>query len=52
MKYKLLILDDDQDILQMLKSCFKEDVDLFLETESDVALRCIAASAPMWPSST
>jgi two-component system, NtrC family, nitrogen regulation response regulator GlnG len=46
MKYKLLILDDDQDILQMLKSCFKEDIDLFLETESDVALRCIAAERP------
>jgi two-component system, NtrC family, nitrogen regulation response regulator GlnG len=46
MKYKLLILDDDQDILQMLKSCFKEDIDLFLETESDAALRCIAAERP------
>ena len=46
MKYKLLILDDDQDILQMLKSCFKEDVELFLETESDAALRCIAAERP------
>ena len=46
MKYKLLILDDEQDILQMLKSCFKEDVDLFLETESDAALRCIAAERP------
>lgn len=46
MKYKLLILDDEQDILQMLKSCFKEDIDLFLETESDAALRCIAAERP------
>jgi two-component system nitrogen regulation response regulator GlnG len=46
MKYKLLILDDEQVILQMLKSCFKEDVELFLETESDAALRCIAAERP------
>ena len=46
MKYKLLILDDEQDILQMLKSCFKEDVDLFLETDSDAALRCIAVERP------
>ena len=46
MKCKLLILDDEQDILQMLKSCFKEDIDLFLETESDAALRCIATERP------
>ncbi|HEX2768551.1 MAG TPA: sigma-54 dependent transcriptional regulator [Geobacteraceae bacterium] len=46
MKYKLLILDDEQVILQMLKTCFKEDVELFLETESDAALRCIAVERP------
>ena len=46
MKYKLLILDDEQVILQMLKTCFQEDIELFLETESDAALRCIAAERP------
>jgi DNA-binding NtrC family response regulator len=46
MKYKLLILDDEQNILQMLKPCFQEDVELFLETESEVALRRIAVERP------
>jgi len=46
MKYKLLILDDEQVILQMMKSCFQEDVELFLETESDATLRCIAVERP------
>ncbi len=46
MKYKLLILDDEQNILQMLKPCFQEDVELFLETESEVALRRIAVDRP------
>jgi two-component system nitrogen regulation response regulator GlnG len=46
MKYKLLILDDDQNILQMFKSCFQDDVELFLETESEVALRRIAVERP------
>jgi len=46
MKYKLLILDDEQHILQMLKPCFQEDVELFLETESEAALRRIAVERP------
>jgi two-component system nitrogen regulation response regulator GlnG len=46
MKYKLLILDDEPSILQMLKSCFQEDVELFLESDSSAALRRIASERP------
>jgi two-component system, NtrC family, nitrogen regulation response regulator GlnG len=46
MKYKLLILDDDQSILQMLKNIFPEEIELFLESESEAALRRIAAERP------
>ncbi len=46
MKYKLLILDDEQNILQMLKNVFPEEMELFLETESDAALRRIASERP------
>jgi DNA-binding NtrC family response regulator len=46
MKYKLLILDDDQSILRMLKHVFTGEIELFLETESDAALRRIASERP------
>jgi two-component system nitrogen regulation response regulator GlnG len=46
MKYKLLILDDEKRILQMLKNVFTGEIELFLESESDAALRCIAAERP------
>jgi len=46
MKYKLLILDDDQSILEMMQSVFPDEIELFLETESDAALRRIAAERP------
>jgi two-component system, NtrC family, nitrogen regulation response regulator GlnG len=46
MKYKLLILDDEQSILQLLKNVFQEEMELFLESESAAALRRIAAEHP------
>ncbi|HTY21036.1 MAG TPA: response regulator, partial [Geobacteraceae bacterium] len=46
MKYKLLILDDEQEILEMLSACFQEDVQLFLENEGEAALRRIASERP------
>jgi DNA-binding NtrC family response regulator len=46
MKYKLLVLDDDQSILLMLKNLFAGEVELFLECESDSALRRIACERP------
>lgn len=47
MNTKLLILDDDIDILQMLKTVFKdEEMDIILESESDVALRFIMKERP------
>ncbi len=46
MKYKLLILDDEQSILQMLKNVFTEEIELFLESEWDSALRRISAERP------
>jgi DNA-binding NtrC family response regulator len=46
MKYKLLILDDDQSILQMLKDIFPEEIELLLESESETALRRIASERP------
>ena len=46
MKYKLLLLDDDQSILLMLKNLFAGEIELFLECEGDAALRRIAAERP------
>jgi DNA-binding NtrC family response regulator len=46
MKYKLLILDDEPSILQMLRSSFQTDIEVFLESESDAALRRIASERP------
>jgi two-component system nitrogen regulation response regulator GlnG len=46
MKYKLLILDDEQSILQMLKHVFQEEMELFLESDSNEALRRIATEHP------
>ena len=46
MKYKLLILDDEQDILRMLNRIFSEEMDLILESASDAALRRIAVERP------
>jgi DNA-binding NtrC family response regulator len=46
MKYKLLILDDEQSILQMMKSVFPEEIELFLESDGDAALRRIAVERP------
>jgi two-component system, NtrC family, nitrogen regulation response regulator GlnG len=46
MKYKLLILDDEQSILQMLKNVFTGEIELFLESDGDTALRRIACEHP------
>jgi len=46
MKYKLLILDDEQEILDMLSACFSNDMQLFLEKEGESALRRIASERP------
>jgi len=46
MKYKLLILDDEQSILQMLKSVFPDEIELFLECEAESALRRISSERP------
>lgn len=46
MKYKLLILDDNQSILDLLKEVFQEDMDLLLENDGNAALRRIAAERP------
>ncbi|MBJ6724005.1 sigma-54-dependent transcriptional regulator [Geomesophilobacter sediminis] len=47
MSAKLLILDDDHDILQMLKTIFStEEYELLLESDGESALRRIAADRP------
>jgi DNA-binding NtrC family response regulator len=47
MAAKLLILDDDLDILQMLKTVFSgEEYDLLLESESESALKRILTERP------
>lgn len=47
MNAKLLILDDDIDILQMLKTVFNgEEMDIILESESEAALRFIMTERP------
>ncbi len=47
MKAKLLILDDDHAILQMLKTAFSGDeMELFLESDSETALRRILTERP------
>lgn len=47
MNTKLLILDDDIDILQMLKTVFiGEEMDIILESESEQALRFITTERP------
>lgn len=47
MKQKLLILDDDHAILQMLKTVFgKDEMELYLESDSDSALRRIVVDRP------
>jgi len=47
MSAKLLILDDDIDILQMLKTVFNgEEMDIILESESEQALRFITTERP------
>src|SRR6266581_2280724 len=47
MKAKLLILDDDIAILQMLESVFSNDeFDLLLESNGEAALRRIMADRP------
>ena len=47
MTAKLLILDDDHDILLMLKTIFAgEEFELFLESESESALRRVVADRP------
>jgi DNA-binding protein Fis len=40
---KLLIFDDELDVLELLKNVFQEQMELFLGRESDAALRRIAA---------
>jgi two-component system, NtrC family, nitrogen regulation response regulator GlnG len=46
MKYKLLILDDEHEILEMLGACFQEDIEIYLESEGETALRRIAVERP------
>ena len=47
MKPKLLILDDDVAILQMLKTVFSgEEVELLLESESEMALKRVLTERP------
>ncbi|UFS70437.1 sigma-54 dependent transcriptional regulator [Geomonas sp. RF6] len=47
MTAKLLILDDDHDILLMLKTVFAgEDFEVFLESDSESALRRLVADRP------
>ena len=47
MKSKLLILDDDEAILQLLAAVFEdEDVELFLETDSEAAVKRVLTDHP------
>src|ERR1700674_1741621 len=47
MKPKILVLDDEPDILQLFRSMFSgEDVELLLESDSDSALRRIMTDRP------
>jgi len=47
MKPKLLILDDDPAILQLIKELFKNDpMEIFMESDGDVALSRIPADSP------
>jgi DNA-binding NtrC family response regulator len=47
MKSKLLILDDDDAILQLLAAVFEdEDVELFLETDSEAAVKRVLEEHP------
>ncbi len=47
MTAKLLILDDDPDILLMLKTVFHgEEMEVMLESESDAALKLILTERP------
>lgn len=47
MKSKLLILDDDDSILQLLAAVFEdEDVEIFLETDSEAAVRRVVSEHP------
>jgi two-component system, NtrC family, nitrogen regulation response regulator GlnG len=47
MARKLLILDDDPAILEVLRRYFADaDLELFLEKESDAALQCVKADRP------
>jgi DNA-binding NtrC family response regulator len=47
MKTKLLVLDDDPDILAMMESFFRDDdTEVLLESDGDAALRLIAAERP------
>jgi DNA-binding NtrC family response regulator len=46
MKYKLLILDDEKEILDMLGAVFQDEAELFLESEGETALRRIASERP------
>jgi len=47
MKSKLLILDDDEAILQLLAAVFEdEDVELFLETDSEAAVNRVLTDHP------
>lgn len=47
MKSKLLILDDDDSILQLLAAVFEdEDMELFLETDSEAAVQRVVFDHP------
>src|ERR1700674_2014800 len=47
MKPKILVLDDDSDILQLFKGIFSgDDVELLLENDSESALRRIMTDRP------
>jgi two-component system, NtrC family, nitrogen regulation response regulator GlnG len=47
MTTKLLVLDDEQAILDLIRNVFRtSDLEIYLETDAEAALRCIAANHP------
>jgi len=46
MKPKLLIVDDDEEILKQLKWAFKEDFSIFLATDREAAIQSFQRHSP------
>jgi DNA-binding NtrC family response regulator len=47
MTTKLLVLDDEQAILDLIRNVFRtSDLEIYLETDAEAALRCVAANHP------